>query len=285
MSGQTETIKSVLKYVKSKKGQGLVGIAVVIAFCVAVGAAVRDAGMLDALNAIYSDTAQTAFAPPDIKPGETTVSGNVAAITGGGGGTSTSGSGGGGTSAGSNTGTEPGTTPPAGDTPPASDTPPAGDNPPAGNNPPAGDNPPAGGQDTPGMPGGGGQTGGGSSNTGSGNTFEQKKAALEAKMKASAVANGTAASYQLGAVVNDNGAYKIVINAGQGWNNLANYHIIDVNEALKASSDGKHISMNGGDIVIADDGNAYVNQYGHGWVSYPEDLYAQTSGCVKVKLN
>ena len=103
-------------------------------------------------------------------------------------------------------------------------------------------------------------------------------------MKASAVANGTAASYQLGAVVNDNGAYKIVINAGQGWNNLVNYRIIDVNEALKASSDGKHISMNGGDIVIADDGNAYINQYGHGWVSYPEDLYAQTSGCVKVKL-
>ena len=107
---------------------------------------------------------------------------------------------------------------------------------------------------------------------------------MEAKLKASAVANGTAASWQLGAIVNDNGAYKIVINAGQGWNNLSDYRIIDVNEALKASSDGKHIALQQGDIVIADDGTAYFNQYGHGWVSYPEDLLAQTSGCYKVKL-
>ena len=81
-----------LKFIKINKGQGLVEFALVCAFCVAVGLAAREAGLLDALSDSYNEQ-QTAFAPSDIQPYKSNVAGNISAGTNvsGGGGTNTDG--------------------------------------------------------------------------------------------------------------------------------------------------------------------------------------------------
>ncbi|MBO5604557.1 MAG: hypothetical protein J5915_04150, partial [Acidaminococcaceae bacterium] len=81
-----------LKFIKNNKGQGLVEFALVCAFCVAVGLAAREAGLLDALSDSYNEQ-QTAFAPSDIQPYKSNVAGNISAGTNvsGGGGTNTGG--------------------------------------------------------------------------------------------------------------------------------------------------------------------------------------------------
>ena len=81
-----------LKFIKINKGQGLVEFALVCAFCVAVGLAAREAGLLDALSDSYNEQ-QTAFAPSDIQPYKSNVAGNISAGTNvsGGGGTNTGG--------------------------------------------------------------------------------------------------------------------------------------------------------------------------------------------------
>ena len=80
------------KFIKNNKGQGLVEFALVCAFCVAVGLAAREAGLLDALSDSYNEQ-QTAFAPSDIQPYKSNVAGNISAGTNvsGGGGTNTGG--------------------------------------------------------------------------------------------------------------------------------------------------------------------------------------------------
>ena len=120
-------------------------------------------------------------------------------------------------------------------------------------------------------------------NTISGTTFEEKKASLEAILQNQAVAQGTPESYKIGAIVLDSdGKYKIAYNADTGWNNLGEYHIINISDVM--NSDGVHLNVQRCDIVIADDGNAYFNKNGHGYTAYPTDLYNGENGWVKLEL-
>ena len=123
-----------------------------------------------------------------------------------------------------------------------------------------------------------------SGNTISGTTFEEKKDSLEKIFEKIAVAQGTVESCQIGAIVLDyDGKYKIVTNAGSGWNNLTEYSIIDPNVAMQAAGSA-YINVKSGDIIIADDGNVYFNRYGWDGTEYPNALYEQKDHWVKIKL-
>ena len=96
---------------------------------------------------------------------------------------------------------------------------------------------------------------------------------LDATLQARAVENGTTGSYTLGAIVNDNGTYKIVVNGSETdkWHDLREYHIIDVSEHL--TTDGNNIKdINAGDIVITENGEVYFHRWGSGQTSYPPNV-------------
>ena len=100
---------------------------------------------------------------------------------------------------------------------------------------------------------------------------------LDSRLKRKAVTNNTDGSYPYGsytpgAVINDNGTYKIVIDGSETdkWRNAVEYRIIDVAEHLNA--DGIHLqNIQSGDIVLTDNGDAYVRKYATGWANCPPD--------------
>ena len=106
-----------IKYIKNNKGQGLVDFAVVVFFCVVIGLAARESGLIDALADTYSDKVQIALGPSGISMSEANASGNQSTGNTSGDGTSgipVSGTGSGtgtgdGTGTGSGTGTGDGT--------------------------------------------------------------------------------------------------------------------------------------------------------------------------------
>ena len=123
---------------------------------------------------------------------------------------------------------------------------------------------------------------GGSTITGT--TFAEKKESLERILESKVVTQGTQESYKLGAIVKENGINKIVYNTdGSNWNNVVEYHIIDA-EAAMAATGSKYINVQSGDIIIADDGNAYFNTSGWGGTEYPNALYEPRDHWVKIDL-
>ena len=71
MAKQESIVKEFLKYLKNNKGQGIVEFAAVTFFCIVVGLAARETGLLDALTDTYSDKVQIALGPSGITAGET----------------------------------------------------------------------------------------------------------------------------------------------------------------------------------------------------------------------
>lgn len=263
MSSIIKRICSLTKKICNSSGQGLVQFALILAFCASIGLMAREAGLAEALNNLFNN-GDEAFQTAAIggnnaeKVDTTTTTQEPSGSSGtgddgngtetGGGGSSGTETGGGGSSGtgGSGGGTETG-----------------------------------GGGSSGTETGGGGGTGGSGAQTGE--TFEEKQAALDIKLKSTAVINGSAGSYTLGAIVDDNGTYKIVVNGSETdkWNNLAEYHIIDVAEHLNA--DGVHLeNIQSGDIVITENGDAYFHRWGTGYTSCPPNL--SDSNWVKIDL-
>ena len=93
MAKQASIVKDIFKYLKNKKGQGLVEIAVVVFFSVVIGLAARESGLIDALADTYTDKVQIALGPSGISMSEANASGNQSTGNTSGDGTSGSGSG------------------------------------------------------------------------------------------------------------------------------------------------------------------------------------------------
>ena len=69
-----------LLQILNQKGQDIVEYAILLAFCAVIGYGAHSLGFFSLLDDNYSKTAEVAFMPSDIKPLETNVSGNVAAV-------------------------------------------------------------------------------------------------------------------------------------------------------------------------------------------------------------
>ena len=80
MSQEIKKPVTVLKFL-NKKGQGIVEFALILAFCVGIGIAAREAGLAEALDAAFAGTCDVA-APKDIQPGVSTgCSGSSTTVT------------------------------------------------------------------------------------------------------------------------------------------------------------------------------------------------------------